>query len=69
MVAAAIEQERFLIVTHEEDAVMLAERATDRDGHLRRYVEQLYVGRGPDGIPLTVPSAGTGAGSGSSNGG
>ncbi len=52
MVALAVEQERFLIVTHDEDAAMLAERATDRDGHLRRYLTQLYDGRGPDGIPL-----------------
>ncbi len=55
MVAVAIEEERFLIVTHDEDAAMLADRSTDRDGHLRGYVQRLYEGRGPDGLPLAVP--------------
>jgi NAD(P)-dependent dehydrogenase (short-subunit alcohol dehydrogenase family) len=49
LVADAIRDERFLLLTHESDGPLLQERWADRDGALGRQVDALYAGRNPDG--------------------
>ena len=56
-VVTSIQEEKFLILTHDEDKEWVMNHGRDLDGFLRDYVELLYAGRNPSGMP--DPSAPT----------
>jgi hypothetical protein len=51
MVVGAIRDERFLVLTHPEDAATVVAHGADRDAFLHGYLPRLYAGRDPSGIP------------------
>ena len=50
-VVTAIQEERFLILTHPEDRAWVVNHGQDLEGFLRDYVPILYAGREPSGLP------------------
>ncbi len=51
MVVGAIRDERFLILTHPEDAATVVAHGADRDAFLHGYLPRLHPGREPSGRP------------------
>jgi NAD(P)-dependent dehydrogenase (short-subunit alcohol dehydrogenase family) len=54
-VVSALQEEKFLILTHPEDEAWVLNRGKDLEGFLKDYIPILYAGREPSGLPL--PSA------------
>ena len=50
-VVAAIQQEKFLILTHPEDEKWVVDHGRDIEGFLEDYLPMLYKGRDPSGLP------------------
>jgi NAD(P)-dependent dehydrogenase (short-subunit alcohol dehydrogenase family) len=55
-VVAAIEQERFRILTHPQNENWVVDHGRDIEGFLETYLPMLYEGRDPSGLPITPPS-------------